>query len=116
MNTMQGDQVGALLPVSVQPEKQRLAIKAGFWGVSACYPSFRGTEDLKASSVALSHSQSQLTVKQGRHQAASCSSADTPTLVCSGMGCWICEPFKPEDSGRTRSSTEGQLNASQGFP
>lgn len=52
-----------------------------------------------ASSVFLSHSQSQLTVKQGRHQAASpfiCRYSYSRLLK-------ICVPFKSEDGGRTRN-------------
>jgi hypothetical protein len=69
MNTMQGDQAGALLPVSMKPEKQGLAIKAEFWGSQLVTPALGGP--VASRSVVLSYSQRQLTLKQGRHRAAS---------------------------------------------
>lgn len=100
---MQGDQVGAPLLVSMQPEKQRLAIKAELWESQLVTPALGvcGSKSLPEAAY----------FEAGR--ALSCLLVhrliDTPTLVCSRMGCLISVPFLSEDSGRTRNGTERRL-------
>lgn len=71
---MQGDQVGAPLLVSMQPEKQRLAIKAELWGSQLVTPALGGP--VASRSVVLSHSQRQLILKQAGTELPLSSSAN----------------------------------------